>query len=421
MDAPAPAPAPGLAASALAAPGLLQPDLAVQLLPFLAEAICLYDGEGRLKARLSAPGGILGLGDDVGSNLFQNLHPDDLPRALQVAEAVMTSEPGWTGQMRVRLHHADGSYRPYQVRAFNRLGEPGIDGIVLSVREVIIDVDHLPERVAAEPLVQSMADALPTPYVMVGNKGNVRFTSPAAEELLGCTAEDLYGRHLIDLFRTEDRAVVATAVDAVTSKPGQRTSVATTLDRFGDRLLEVNLHSSGSVAHTAMVAVMFVDRTEEPELVRQATHDPLTGLANRTKIVNTATGLLLDTAPDLSVSAVYLDVDRFKRFNDAHGHAVGDCALLAVADRLRSLTEPTDLVGRMGGDEFVLVCPGISPERLAVLLTDLLRPLAIDGPDGDLAVTVTAGSATVGRGGSAAELLRRADEDMLAAKRSTAR
>lgn len=401
-------------AAPTARPGILASDHVEDLLPFLAESVCLYDRTGHLKARLGPPDGILALGETIGANVFANLHPDDLPLAIQVSESVVQSEPGWSGSSILRLEHGDGGYRPFQVRVVNRLADPRLEGVVVAIRETVPD-GATDLGAFGAPVPRSMADTLPTPYLVIGNLGNVRYTNDAAAALLETSAADLYGRPLVELVEDEDRASLRAAVEDVTARPGQRTTVACTTADHGSRLLEINLHATGTGDRSTLVAVALVDRTREPELIRAATHDPLTGLANRTKLSTTITGLLLEMGSEVSVA--YVDLDHFKHLNDTRGHAFGDQVLVAVAERLLARSRPDDLVARMSGDEFVVVCPRTTAEELASLVAELGQPIWVDHEVG-LQVSLSVGAASARPGDTAEDLVARADAAMFTAKRA---
>lgn len=99
-------------------------------------------------------------------------------------------------------------------------------------------------------------------------------------------------------------------------------------------------------------------RTRAADSEHRATHDPLTGLANRALFEERLAAALASGRTDFSV--LLLDVDRFKDVNDTHGHLVGDQVLATVGARLVGAVRPGDLVARLGGDEFVILLPGCS-------------------------------------------------------------
>jgi diguanylate cyclase (GGDEF)-like protein len=150
---------------------------------------------------------------------------------------------------------------------------------------------------------------------------------------------------------------------------------------------------------------------------QQGLRDPLTGLANRTQLVENADRLLArDAAP---VSALMLDVDDFRDVNDARGHAAGDRLLVAVGQRLAGCVRPGDQVARLGGDEFAIVVDG-GPEVAAAVGERILRaladPVTVDGRP--LAVHISIGAADTGTATErdAVTLLRNADLAMYMAK-----
>ena len=156
-------------------------------------------------------------------------------------------------------------------------------------------------------------------------------------------------------------------------------------------------------------------------LLHQELHDPLTGLPNRRLLVDRIDQALarLARAPCL-VGVIHLDIDRFKVINDNLGHAVGDQLLLATAVRLRDLIRPEDTLARIEGDEFVVLCEGLSDQAEAVLIADricaaMTEPFTWSG--GDLVLSVSAGIAlAISPTVDAGALLGDADAAMYRAK-----
>jgi len=162
--------------------------------------------------------------------------------------------------------------------------------------------------------------------------------------------------------------------------------------------------------------------SREKELVFLATHDALTGLPNRTLILDRIEQTLRRARHNQEpVAALFVDLDNFKAINDSFGHSTGDELLCAVAERLEGVVRETDALGRMGGDEFVVVTEGLSlaagPELIAERLLEAFKEPFVLGDEGENLVHTKAsiGIAT-GVRPSAEELLRDADIAMYRAK-----
>lgn len=164
----------------------------------------------------------------------------------------------------------------------------------------------------------------------------------------------------------------------------------------------------------------------ELQLARQALHDPLTGLPNRTLLDDRLQLALAQSArEDTMVAVLFCDLDGFKKVNDIHGHRVGDRLLRAVAARLVSSVRSGDTVARYGGDEFTIVTTQLDSEQGATELAMRLRaavvqPVAVAG---DLQVTVsTSVGIALATGGTwqPGDVVEAADGAMYRAKRSGA-
>ena len=168
------------------------------------------------------------------------------------------------------------------------------------------------------------------------------------------------------------------------------------------------------------LAFRYITRTGRDlyESRHEATHDALTGLANR-RLLTSQLGAVLSTLPEKSsVAVLFIDLDRFKQVNDAWGHEAGDAVLKTTARRIATAC-PAGLVARFGGDEFVLILPNsdttAAADAAVALLASLRMPHDIDGSK-----VVLAGSVGIALGPdygrSAEELLRRADLALIEAK-----
>jgi diguanylate cyclase (GGDEF)-like protein len=160
----------------------------------------------------------------------------------------------------------------------------------------------------------------------------------------------------------------------------------------------------------------------QEELAFMATHDALTGLPNRTLILDRVEQMLVRARRSQTpVAALFVDLDNFKGINDTLGHGVGDQLLRAVAARLEGVVRDIDALGRLGGDEFVIVAEGMSlaagPELIAErLLTALKQPFKLKGAEGKRLIVTASVGVAMGDRSTAEELLRDADVAMYRAK-----
>jgi diguanylate cyclase (GGDEF)-like protein/PAS domain S-box-containing protein len=169
-----------------------------------------------------------------------------------------------------------------------------------------------------------------------------------------------------------------------------------------------------------VLAQAIVREAAEDTMRHQALHDPLTGLPNRTLLVNRLTNWLERADRISGVAAVlFVDIDHFKVVNDALGHVRGDQLLQAVARRLRAALRPSDTVARVGGDEFVVLCENLESQDDALQLASRLSG-ALDDPfkvaEHVHRVTASVGIAVWTPGASADDLMRDADAAMYRAK-----
>ncbi|MFI5896875.1 diguanylate cyclase domain-containing protein [Actinoplanes sp. NPDC051513] len=156
-------------------------------------------------------------------------------------------------------------------------------------------------------------------------------------------------------------------------------------------------------------------RRLQDELRQQATHDALTGLANRVLLQQR----VREAAPDRDICMLLIDLDGFKEVNDSHGHHAGDEVLVTVARRVTALLGRAGTVARLGGDEFAVLLPAADRSR-AQMLADLIaaavaEPIQVPG------AVVTVGASVgvaCGKPTDADGLLRDADDAMYRTKQS---
>ena len=217
--------------------------------------------------------------------------------------------------------------------------------------------------------------------------------------------------------------IVTDVIASLTGPKGAVGSLRLTFDapvRFTPRERHVLRTFAHAVSTTVLNAALYDDvRAEAARQAHEASHDPLTGLANRI-LLQERIGSALAEEHNLTTALLLLDLDHFKEINDTLGHAAGDFLLQRVADRLRSLSRRGDLVARLGGDEFAVLLTGLeSAEAAAPAAEGLLRllsePVEYEGlrlsVEGSVGVACFPADAQ-----DSEELLRRAEVAMYQAK-----
>ncbi|MHB1913031.1 MAG: sensor domain-containing diguanylate cyclase [Acidimicrobiales bacterium] len=392
------------------------------LTPFLREAVELVDPDGTVRARLAPPGGLLGHPEPrVGGSVFDYLHPDDLPKALELGQAMSGAEPGWEGRWTIRLRRPDDSYGQFEVTVCNRIDDPVLHGLVVHTRELPAPGgESLPEGLElAEAMAASVAEAVPAALAVLDQFGRIRFANRSTATLVGAEPSRLKGRRLIDVATSSSRDELVAALRELGRGPGSRTVSFEIPARWAQRRadpthrrVQAALTASGLPGRTSTIFAVLEDVTDrhrtESELRRQATEDHLTGLPNRAAILEVLDSRL---AHGTGSSVVYCDLDGFKAINDALGHQRGDEVLVAFAGYLRSVVRPGDFVGRIGGDEFLIVTDRLDAKAESDLVTRIRRGLAA-GSWGELGLRPSIGVANAEPGERVSDLVHRADQAM---------
>ncbi|MEJ2603890.1 MAG: diguanylate cyclase [Gammaproteobacteria bacterium] len=250
-----------------------------------------------------------------------------------------------------------------------------------------------------------------------GDRFRCIFANRAAERYLGLPSRRLVGQEIHSFDLPGDGALQALVVRSATE--GARCADEMEVGEGArSRWMRVIVEPVDED-----VAVTFIDITERKERERQmesyALSDALTGLFNRRGFEQHARPLLARDAESGTGAVIFLDINGFKAINDQHGHRLGDALLQSFADRLRANLRPQDVVGRWGGDEFVVLAPGIGRPEAEQLARRLVLALA---ERYDIRNVPVACPASVGlalypeHGRQLNELLRAADHAMYRAK-----
>jgi diguanylate cyclase (GGDEF)-like protein/PAS domain S-box-containing protein len=311
-----------------------------------------------------------------------------------------------------------------------RRSDGRISGGLCTIRDVSERVATVARVIAGEARFRAMFDQAAISIVFIDDDGIIHHMNPAFEKLLGYGSEELLGRRASTLSPAEDAVITRAAMAEL--RAGDRDSV-TVEKRFIRRdgatiWCSVTISRFRAEGDAVTVVGMLYDITNRKELEtrlsHQAFHDPLTGLANRARLLDRIEHAL--AAPDRlpsSLAIVYVDLDDFKKVNDSLGHAAGDALLRTVAERLLNATRGSDTVARLGGDEFAILLENVRGDDDVLVVADrvvraMRAPIVVEGKE-----MFVGASVGVARGGvdgdepaTADLLLRNADVALYRAK-----
>ncbi|MEB3351004.1 MAG: PAS domain S-box protein [Cyanobacteriota bacterium] len=302
------------------------------------------------------------------------------------------------------------------------------EGLSCSWRDVSERFEAARRLAASEEKYRLLAENSSDVVMQISDDGLIRWVSPSLEPMLGWRPEEWIGRRGTDFlehrgdaerFRRNQEKVRAgqtiVARDRVLARDGTWRWTETHASAF---------RAANGVIDGMVASFRTIDGEVEAEqaLARQARTDSLTGLPNRRDTFARLAALTgAATAAGRPLALAFCDLDHFKAINDRHGHAAGDALLLAVSERMRQVVRRTDVVGRIGGDELLVLLDGVDGLEEALGLAETLRRQArqpVEFAGRSFAVTLSIGVTLFRPGESVDALVARADAAMYEAKQS---
>lgn len=338
----------------------------------------------------------------------------------------------------ITANSQDSDYisRGYRSGAVDFLGKP-IEPLVLKSKvRIFLDLDrksrelettnqalaaslaeHKRLREQNEVLLRSVGEGI----LSLDTEGRIQYANPVADVLLD------YGEILTEtrfqecIVGKEGNQVIAEMISAC--REGRHWSGMVAARRYDHSFpaeLTATPHTdaeSGFLGVSLVIKDVSHWQLREQELRDESERDALTGLLNRRGLDRILRDRLCRDQPELAL--LFLDLDRFKPVNDLHGHQTGDALLRQIARLLQTCTRDSDVVARIGGDEFCVLLQTHSPAKVAEmvsekLLSELARPIQLGGQAFTIGASI--GIVTPQSSTSAADLLHRADMAMYAAK-----
>jgi diguanylate cyclase (GGDEF)-like protein/PAS domain S-box-containing protein len=309
--------------------------------------------------------------------------------------------------------------------AAKHLGDEPGGPVFISARDVSDDFAAARELAASEQQWRVAFEHSPIGGAMLNTSGAILVANKALARMVGWRVQQLTLMDVLEIVDVQGGLPWDDWWDNLVGGHAETLSIDRTLLTSDGQHLWSRLTGAVVTSHTGepRVILQFEDvtsrRQAELELANRALHDGLTGAPNRF-LTHQWLGSALEDQPGSRVGVLYCDLDRFKIVNDSLGHAAGDSLLTQVAERLRSVLRPADLLGRVGGDEFVVIVEGV---RTTAELADVASRMAeaLDEPfelGGHChAVTLSLGGSVGAHPDTADEVLMRADMALLRAKR----
>jgi diguanylate cyclase (GGDEF)-like protein/PAS domain S-box-containing protein len=326
----------------------------------------------------------------IGKPSTHLMHPED--RAI-ASEAVLEYLAGRAEPRPVehRVRHKDGTWRVFESITTNLTDEPSIGGLVSNARDIT-------ERRRAEQRAQQLTEVLEQSnevVVLSEPAGHLVYANQRARELLGLGT----GHDVGELSSIESRERLRIEIMPFVRRHGLWSGELTLRTTAGDEvpmLATVQAHrEDGEIVLLSTIAHDITEmKKTQHRLEYEATHDALTGLPNRAMFNEVGEQALERAARHAGSTAVlFLDLDGFKEVNDSLGHDAGDLVLVEIAKRLRVAVRGGDLVARIGGDEFCILCELVAGEAEMYELGNRIvgavsTPLIVHGRDVQVGTSV---------------------------------
>ena len=377
----------------------------------------------------------------LGNSVLDQIHPDDQGRAIEGWLAVLSTRRAQ--QTRLRRRRKDGSWMWVDTTLHNFLHDPERNHVLVELIDISAEMQAQEALHEHEELLRRLTNAMPVGLLQLDTEHGVVYNNSRLLDIL-------YGSEPIDAAMATDTTEQASTSDSSTSAdtllrtltPESRavfqSALQEVLSEGADRDVEVDVELPSGAWRRALMSLRALLRTNgevsgaitcvldvtdsaraRQELERRATYDPLTQAHNRSSIL----GLLeqeLDRSDGTQTGAIYVDLDDFKPVNDRLGHAAGDELLALVAERLKLASRESDVIGRLGGDEFLIVLRDIHSVDTAMQVADRVS-MALCGTFelscGEAELRVSIGVSCSGAGElSAEDLVKQADAAMYRSK-----
>ena len=311
----------------------------------------------------------------IAAQTIDLIHPDDRERAIENWLETL-SAPNRDTRWRGRHQRRDGEYVWFEFTNCNLLEDPEYHGVRSEMLDISDEMAMHDALRTSEARFRRLAEALPLGLAEIDGDRIIIYANQPFAGVVG-SEEPLTVGSAFAATGAEERRRLETAIDAaIEGREDAEVEISIQAHNAEPRVVHViarPLNKEASGASNAIIVVADVtDRTTmRNELERRANFDALTRCYNRSTILSMLDAHLASQhALGTGTAVIFVDLDRFKPVNDSFGHAAGDEILAIVANRMRDAIRDNDLVGRLGGDEFLVICPNLDEPAAAIEIAE---------------------------------------------------
>ncbi len=353
----------------------------------------------------------------AGRKLIEVLPESVAQRSMEALANVFVTDEPQQFEFQLELREETRSYQARFARASQN-----------EALAVVRDVTRVKKTASSRARLNTILDATLDPVVTITVDGEIRYINPAGRELLGIKEPRRFGLRLTDFLpEWAQQQIFKTAIPAAIEEgEWQGESALQTTDEVEIPIAITAVSHKTDEGEVELLSFIARDQSErkrfDDHLSFLADHDPLTSLYTRKRFVEELGREIARSHRSGAAGAVVLvDLDDFKYVNDTQGHRNGDRLLTSLAHVLRQTVRVNDLLARLDGDEFAVLVTETQPSRVDFVVERLLKAVRnhfVHVGEQPIGVTASAGIAFFPeQGGSAEEILARADQALDRAKR----
>ncbi len=353
---------------------------------------------------------------------YSCIHPEDRERAMREFDQLIDGQG--SRDLRFRIVRPDRSIRDIWIRGHSVRDD---EGALISIAGIAQDITELNSAQQQLRLLSMAVEQSPVSVLITDADARIQYVNRAFERISGYSAAELMDRNprVLKSEYTPSSRYQQLWQTLMAGEPwhGELRNRKKSGELYWEQVhISPVEDEDGQVRHYLGIKEdITLQKVQEERILYQSHYDELTGLPNRFLSLDLlAESLNTARSGGHQVAVLFLDLDDFKKVNDTLGHETGDRLLIEASRRLSSLVEEREVVGRLGGDEFILLLSGLTGIRRVSdtadrILAAFRQPFVIDGRE--LRMTVSIGVALYPDDGvDAPELLRHADTAMFCSK-----